>query len=116
MIIRGTDSTGDWTFGTGKGAYKRELDALMLNIETRLKEWKYDCFFNEAAGIDYKNHIGIGSDQLLAADVKRVVLQSYGVLSILSFSLSIGRDTRELTIQVNISTIYGDVNDFSVTI
>lgn len=107
MRIRAIDENGDWEFGKGLQDYFLDLDAIKMNIETKLRSWKGDCFFNLAAGVDYNNFLDIGTKIFLDRDVKRVILQSEGVIKINSFLSVLDRGTRDLTIEVEIDTIYG---------
>lgn len=107
MIIRNNTPDGDWNFGKGKSDYKRNLLAIMLNIQTRLLSWKGDCFFALAEGVDYDNLLDVGTKDLLDSDVKRVILQSEGVLKITEYESDIVRETREFSCRATIITIYG---------
>lgn len=107
MRIRAIDENGDWEYGKGLQDYFLDLDAIKMNIETKLRSWKGDCFFDLAAGVDYNNFLDIGTKVFLDRDVKRVILQSEGVIKINSFSSVLDRGTRDLTIEVEIDTIYG---------
>jgi len=110
MIIRALDSDNDWTFGKGKQNYLKNLDSLKLNITTRLKSWKGDCFYAPAEGVDYNNFLDVGTKDFLDRDIKRVILQTEGILIINSYSSILDRDTREVSIEANINTIYGNIN------
>lgn len=107
MIIRNNTPLGDWTFGKGKSDYKKDLDAIKLNIQTRLLSWKEDCFFSLAEGVDYNNLLDVGTKDLLDSDVKRVILQSEGVLKITEYESSIDRDERAFSCSATIITIFG---------
>jgi hypothetical protein len=105
MIIRGLDSNGDWTFGSGKSNYLTNDNAIALNINTRLYSWLNDCFFDTQAGIDWKNRLGsLGQETLLQNDLKRIILQSYGVTGITAFSTSL--INRQFNAQYQINTIF----------
>ena len=106
MIIRNLDVNNDWTFGSGKQNYKSELDALELNIKTRLKEWKGDCFYSPDSGVDYYNFLDVGTKDFLDMDVKRVILQSEGVLKINSYESTLNSN-RSFSATATITTIYG---------
>lgn len=108
MIIRATDENGDWVYGKGKNDYKKNRDALIEHLKTRLKSWKYDCFFAEQDGVDYKNFLDRGTKTFLDNDVKRIILQTEGVLRINTFESEIS-DDREFSANVNIFTIYGNL-------
>lgn len=107
MIHRNLTTDGDWTFGKGIQDYTREFDAILLNIKTRLQSWKGDCFFSLEDGVDYNNLLDYGTKSLLDSDIKRVILQSEGVLRIVSYQSEIERDTREFSGRASIQTIYG---------
>ena len=109
MIIRSTDSNGDFVFGKGKNDYLRNLDAVVLNISTRLFSWKGNCFFATQEGIDYNSYLDIGTKDFLDRDVKRVLLQSEGVIKISTFTSSISSDdSRAYSATMTITTIFGN--------
>lgn len=86
MIIRNSTSDGDFTFGKGASDYLKNSNAIQHNIKTRLLSWKGDCFFATAEGVDYNNLLDIGTKNLLDSDIKRIILQSEGVIKINSYS------------------------------
>ena len=107
MIIRNLTVENDWTFGSGIQNYKRDLDAIELNIKTRLQSWKGDCFFLPAEGVDYNNFLDVGTKNFLDSDVKRVILQSEGVIKITEYESSLDRDTRAFSATATIISIFG---------
>ena len=107
MIIRNLTVENDWTFGSGIQNYKRDLAAIELNIKTRLQSWKGDCFFLPAEGVDYNNFLDVGTKNFLDSDVKRVILQSEGVIKITEYESSLDRESRAFSAQVTILTIFG---------
>lgn len=109
MIIRALDADSDWKFGKGKSDYLRNLDAIKLNILTRLKSWKGDCFFAPTEGVDYNNFMDVGTKDFLDRDVKRVMLQSEGVMIINSFESTLERDSRGYSAAANIKTYFGNL-------
>jgi hypothetical protein len=107
MIIRNLDKNGDWTFGSGKADYIDGNAAIELNIRTRLYSWVGDCFFDTAAGIDWYNRLGSKNQRaLLELDLRRIILQSYGVTGIVTFSSNLDSITRRFSAQYSIDTIY----------
>lgn len=109
MIFRSLDNNGDWVFGTGTSAYASGNTAIGLNIKTRLLSWLKDCFFAQTAGIDYYNRLGNkGQFDKLAADMKRIIAQSFGVTGIIKFSLTqVGREfLASYTVQTIFSTSF----------
>ena len=107
MILRNLTVDNDWTFGSGIQNYKRDLAAIELNIKTRLKSWKGDCFYKLAEGVDYNNFLDVGTKNFLDSDIKRVILQSEGVIKITEYESNLDRDSRDFTVTVTIITIYG---------
>lgn len=86
MIFRQLTSNGDWTFGAGKSNFASGDNAIGLNIATRIKSWTNDCFFDQTAGIDWSNRLGSKNQRpLLDTDLRRIILQSFGVTSIIDF-------------------------------
>ncbi len=110
MIIRALDSNNDWTFGKGKNNFYKKNDALGLSLKTRLRQWRGDCFFAPSEGVDYNNYLDIGTQVFLDSDIKRVILQTEGVLKILSYLSDLDRETRILSVQCDIETIFGRVS------
>lgn len=105
MIIRNLDSNGDFTFGSGKGNYLTNNPAIGLNINTRLLSWLNDCFFDAGAGIDWFNRLGNKNQRsLLELDLKRIILQSYGVTALVTFSTQL--NGRIFTGNYTLNTIF----------
>ena len=106
MIFRNLDDNGDWTFGAGNANYKTFDAAIGLNIKTRLLSWVGDCFFDLTAGIDWSNRIGVlGVKDLLELDIRRIILQSEGVVSLVAFDVNVVGRAFSATYTIN--TIYG---------
>jgi len=116
MIIRGLDAQGDWVYGKGKSDYAKNLDGLEIDLATRLRSWKFDCFFASQEGVDYRSYLAKNTQPFLEADIKRVILQTEGVTVINSFSAVFNENERNLTIEADISTIYGELTNFNVSV
>ena len=108
MIIRTIDQDGDWTFGNGIGSYRRNLLALTQDLETRLKEWVGDCFFNVEGGIDWYNRIGSNNRRELQQDIKVLILQTEGITGVINLSLDYKSTSRNLNLTYSITTIYSN--------
>lgn len=99
MKHRGVDENGNWIFGKGKNSYASGVDAIKLNIRTRLLCFKYNCFFDLEAGINWFD-LGSGSEknlQILNLKIKEVIATSYGVDKIISSELNINPSTRKVS-------------------
>lgn len=114
MIFRNLDVNHDFTFGSGKANYRTGNAAIGLNIQTRILSWLKDCFFDTEAGIDWANRLGGKSQQaLLQMDLRRIILQSYGVTGIVSFNAALSG--REFTVNYTVNTIFSQTYQNSVT-
>jgi hypothetical protein len=108
MTIRAIDQDKDWTFGSGRGSYKRDQLSLIQDLETKLKEFNNDCFFNIEAGIDWYNRIGTNRKKELQQDIKVLILQINGVTSIQDLQLDFNNTSRNLNLTYSITTIYSN--------
>lgn len=105
MIFRALDSDGDWIFGSGKSSYARFNDAIILNIETSLKTFATECFFNPDVGQPWFDIINNRNKDVVVLFIKNAIAQLYGVIGINEVSYNYGLD-RVLEIKYNISTQY----------
>lgn len=109
MSFRAIDSDGDWTFGKGVSNYLIDEPEIETNLKTRLLSWVGDCFFAPAEGVDYNNLLDIGTKALLDVNIRRVTLQTAGVLRINSYESTINRSTRAFSARIGITTIFGNL-------
>lgn len=107
MIIRNSTPSGDFVFGKGLSDYLKNQNAILHNVKTRLLQWKGDCFYAIAEGVDYNNLLDVGTKNLLDSDVKRIILQSEGVIKINSFESVLDNSVRAYSGQATITTIFG---------
>lgn len=90
MIFRALDENHDWRWGKGKADFLTTNEAIGMNIKTRLLSWVGDCFFDQNAGIDWWNRLGSKNQRiLLELDLKRIILQSDGVIGIVEFQTNL---------------------------
>lgn len=105
MIFRTLDDNHDWQWGAGNQSYATGNKAIGLNIKTRILSWVGDCFFDQTAGIDWWNRLGSKNQrQLLELDLRRIILQSEGVVGINSFDVVV--TGRKFSATYNINTVY----------
>jgi len=109
MIFRALDPSGDWTFGKGKNNYVKDQAALGLDILTKLKSWKGDCFFDDEAGVDYNSYLDRNTKEFLDLNIKQVILRTENVLRVIGFTSAIDED-RKYSATVTIVTVYGQTN------
>lgn len=105
MRTRNVDNNWDWCFGHSQADYTRDINAVSLDIQMRIKEWFNDCFFNLEQGIPWDTRLGFKNQkELLDQDIITTAQNTEGVLNIFNFtSQVIGR---RYTCQFNVYTIY----------
>jgi hypothetical protein len=114
MIIRALDNNDDWVFGNGKSSYKSDFLALIQNIKTKLLEWKGDCFFDNLAGIDWKNRLTKRQEEKpLQEEIRVLISKINGVKEVLNIDLNYNEKNRKLKIEYAIKTIYSDTTELN---
>jgi hypothetical protein len=110
MIYRKIDSTGDYVFGRGVGAFFKDIpEAVSQAIKTRLGLIEGEWFLDKTAGTPYMSQIlGKGTMSKYDSAIKAVILNTTGVSSILAYVSSVNRDTRKLTVVCTVQTIYNE--------
>ena len=107
MIFRAIDGTSDWTFGAGKANYASDERAIELNIQTRLKSWINDCYFDLDAGIDWLARLDKNQKNNLVNDIKILLIQTYGVMKVYDDVVIVeNRQTRAIGLTYTIDTIF----------
>jgi hypothetical protein len=106
MIFRTLNNTGDWTFGRGNVDYAPDERAIELNLLTAIKSWKGNCFFDHDAGIDWTARLDKGQKENLVAELKSLIIKSYGIVAVNSVEIVEAPNTRAITVYINVDTIY----------
>lgn len=107
MIQRALDENGAWLFGKGLNSYVRGIDAVMLNIRSRILLWRGDSFSHPTEGVDYLSLLRYNPGNALEYAIKRVILTSEGVLRITSFDADFDSERRHLRVEAVVETVYG---------
>lgn len=103
--VRGLDDNGDFTFGNNQANYKLDDNAILQNVQTRLKSLKNDFFLDSEANIDWFGILGqINNQEIVISEVYRVTLATDGVIGINDINI-VNLDKRDATIEVNFVTI-----------
>lgn len=106
MIFRQLTSNGDWTFGAGLANYASNQQAVALNIRTSILMWKGDCFFSLPNWVNWKGLLNVGQQRNLDTALQTLLLQCYGVTSIVSASVIVNPTTRNFFASYTVNTIF----------
>jgi hypothetical protein len=106
MQVRALDANGDMTMGYGSANFLANSSAAVAqNVITRLKLIKGEWFLDITAGTDWpKRILGRRGAPSYDGEIRRVILGTTGVVSILSYSSTL--NDRKLTVLATISTQY----------
>ena len=116
-LIRRLDSNDDWCFGRGKSDYSSDRDCFIQNIKTRFKEWKYNCFFNFGAGIDYKRRLGDKNQKrLLDEEIKFVVSNTDEVIAVGEIDSALDTTNRVYTATIEVADIYDSTQNLNLEV
>ena len=107
MKVAGLDKNDDWQFGRGKSTYIKDSEAIAQNVVTRIREFKNDWYANTQKGIDWISLLGErNTKKQIENEVRRVVLQTQGVASLDSLTISVDAKTRHGTIRLAYTDIF----------
>lgn len=110
MKFRGLDQNQDWMFGQGVGSYAQKQAAIALDIATRLRLWRGSCFFAVTVGVDYTNLLEKGQLKNLIAAMQNNILQTPGVVKLLTFNYAFNPATRRLAVgPILVQTVYSQL-------
>lgn len=110
MRVRAIDGVGDWSFGKGKNDYKIDISAVAQLLKTRLKSFLGDCYFDLTEGVDWFNLNGSKDIEELKLRISTVILNTENVTKLNEIFVTLGAN-RVFTIQYDVETIYGNIND-----
>lgn len=109
MRYRKMDANGDYTFGNQQADFYVDTPAGVAQaVQTRLELFTGEWFLDTTDGTPWRTDV-LGKYTQRAYDtvVKDRILQTDGVTSIDSYSSTMDRNARALSIGATISTIYG---------
>lgn len=108
-LIRRLDNLGDWVYGHGKADYLTDNNCVGLNLVTKIKEWKYNCFFARLNGIDWTTRLGDKNQkELLDEDILDILAGDDEVESIEEYNSTLDTSVRLYTATARIKTIFGE--------
>lgn len=106
MTYRKLDKNGDYSHGA---FHKNSVDAVAQAVMTRLKLWTGEWFIDTQEGTPYMQKI-LGKYTLSNVDsvIRERILKTEGVIEIIDFTSYFNSELRNYSINVKISTIYGE--------
>lgn len=116
MILRRLDEKHDMMFGQGLTAYCRNQEATAQSVRTRLLLIEEEWFLDIEAGLPWLQRVMVKPANLALTEalIKQTILETEGILSIESFTMTFDRNSRALTINVSVRNIYGTVQNIRV--
>lgn len=115
MKFRNLTTDGDWTFGAGRQNYAVSDKSISLNIETTIKTFLTECFFNQDVGVAWFDIIDSKNKDVTVLAIKSAISACYGVIAVKELEYTYN-ELRELEIKYTISTIYDSTLQGVVTI
>jgi hypothetical protein len=103
MKYRPLDAVGDYT--VGKPFLANSPECVAQAIRTRLNLWRGEWFLDKTEGTDWDSVLGKARSPDVV--IKQRILGTPGVAQITAFSSSFDGNTRKLTINAEVETIYG---------
>lgn len=106
------DSTGDLDIEDGDIAFVTGADAIAQHCSIRLKTFLGEYWLNQNIGIDYFGKILIKNPNMAVVQslFRRTILGTPGVISLLSFSVSLDKTTRALSVTFRADSTEGPLD------
>ncbi len=112
MRYRKLDDDGDYSFGQGQNNFHINTpEGVAQAVMTRLKFWVGEWFADTSDGTGWTTDVlGKFTDHLFELMIRQRILSTQGVLRVDSFDSQFDGETRKLSIQSTITTIYGSAS------
>lgn len=112
MRYRKLDDDGDYSFGQGQNNFHINTpEGVAQAVMTRLKFWVGEWFADTSDGTGWTTDVlGKFTDHLFELMIRQRILSTQGVVRVDSFDSQFDGETRKLSIQSTITTIYGSAN------
>lgn len=109
MRYRKEDADGDYVFGRQElDFYKDSPEAVAQAVNTRLQLFKGEWFVDTSDGTPWSTEVlGKNRGTTYDAAIRQRILRTAGVLRLTAYSSSVNADTRNLSVNATIDTIYG---------
>ena len=111
MSSWGIGLNGDLLFNKQTPVIFKNTLETKQNVETRIKEQIFDCFFNQNAGIDWFNLPKTTAEiKILISQIKNIISSTANVLSVTDENYNYDSGGALLSITKTYKTIYADEN------
>lgn len=109
MRYRKLDANGDYTFGHSAADFLQNLpETVAQAVQTRLDLYKGEWFLDITDGTPWNTEVlGKNTQATYDAAIKSRILGTPGVKQIDSYTSTFNPGTRALTVNVTLTTIYG---------
>ncbi len=109
MRVRKLTADGDYSFGNSQADFWiNDPAGIGQNVKTRLLLWLGEWYLDISLGTPYMQGIlGKYSKQIADTTIQDQVLSTFGVTDIRNYTSTLDPDTRELSVQFTIDTIFG---------
>lgn len=116
MLVRRLSDDHDMTFGRGMANMTRNAEATAQSVKTRLLLLFSEWFLDTDAGVPYLQEAMVkpANLPLVETKLKETILGTDGVSELREFRMTLNTETRRLTVQATVATIYGDTADIKV--
>jgi len=118
MIMRRLTANHDYQFGRSQSDLASDAEATAQSVRTRLLMLLGEWFLDTGAGVPHLQSIMVkpANFPLAEALIKKTILETVGVKSLNDFSLIFDPNTRKMTVNASVSTIYEDISSIKVVI
>lgn len=112
MRVRKLDENRDMTFGNSQlNFYRDNVDGVVQSVLTRLRLWRGEWYLDTDDGTDYVNGVlGKSKQSSIEPLLRERILNTEGVSEIVSFSITIDENKRNVSVQGTIDTLYGQAD------
>ena len=118
MLVRRITDTHDMTFGQGFGNFAYDAEAVAQAVHTRLLLIAEEWFLDVEAGVPYLQSIMVKPTNLSMAEalIKKTILETNGVVSIVSLSVLFNATTRRMDIKAVVQTQFNDLTQIKAVL
>ncbi|EEV6134190.1 hypothetical protein KZ564_000082 [Escherichia coli] len=109
MRYRREDADGDYTFGSGDDTWLiNSPEAVAQAVKTRFELWYGQWFLDTTEGTPWiQSVLGRQKPETYNLAIRKRILETQGVKSILSFNTTVDTTTRRVMFSAEIDTFYG---------